>query len=290
MAEVETPPCDPCQWPVVDGATQKQRPCGWREGVNIRPHLKSHVKRDGKKLTLAQYKKRFPKANLGPAFIPSQEHVQKFLKKGTEPPAVSATPPGPPETSAPSKPSNANNSSIYDPDEEKIKQRVDELMRMVSYDPAARSFCVQAAREEDRNEQLNKQLDDEMQKRAPDRETLKVLRQAIGDSVKMLQGIFSHLALTVKDRRKENQLGDTSTVSQLISNYANTRRKWSPARNAIFESQMAEVRARMEERIQRRLISEAPTTLVEQGTKQELKTDDDYNTAISSIGEYVRAI
>lgn len=279
MADSEI--CDPCLWPVADKVTGKKRPCGWSESVNLRQHLKVH-KFKNKALTVIDYKRRFPKANLGPSYAPPIEHVNKLREANPKIKKEHAEVHADPETPVLER---------FNPNEEQIQERAAELHRMVANDPAAKHFCIQAAREEDRNVQLNRQLDIAMGLLKPDMGQLKLLRQACADSLKELKELFNHLNLTVKERRKDNQLGGNDTVSQIMSNYANTRRKWSVARNELFDKLQADWRARTEERIERRILDEAPQTIGKSSDEStELRTDDDFNTAISKIGDAVRDI
>lgn len=265
-------------------------PCGWREGVSLRAHIKSHKSRN-KSVTVEMYRKRFKKANLGPpAYSPPKEQVEKFMNANPHLAGKKAE-----VTEAPDGSKQVNVTEDDAPQttatDEEIQRRFNVLFKLVNNDPTAESFCLQAARDEARLKDLNAQLDAlvKLPAKHEGKKNIGSIRQAISDTTESLRDIFKHLDLTVAQRRKANQLGDTSTVAQLMSNYVNTRRKWSIDRNQIFDSQIADWRLRADERIQRRVINEVPELPGESKHKKgDLTNDSDLRTAIHEIGDSIR--
>jgi hypothetical protein len=253
---------------------KKRQKCGW-QGVSLSPHLKAHRKVDGTIWTLKEYKKNFKNADVGePTYRPPKEHVEKFraanpmihdAKSGAEP--------------RPPKPVVVTENEER---ELRITERFNELWGMVQRDPAAKQFCREAAEDENLLVELRDRYKLAL---APKSETSKdrgSISRDINDTQERLQATMKHLALTVEQRRKSNNLGN-DTVAQLVSNYAGTRRKWSPERNALFQERIDSIRNIVAERVRVNLLSEVADSVAKGSDHDD--NPEDLDAAILRYGE-----
>lgn len=202
-------PCDPCQWKEHGS----KEPCGWQGGVSIRPHLKVH-KVGGKAVTVAQYTRKFPTAELGPpANRPTAKHVE----------ALNAAKVAPVEEAQP---------EIAPEDREaKTAARAEVLWNLVERDPASEVLCRTLAADEVALEAAQDQAN--LFTRAGEYDKLQKLNKAINDIADRVIKAQQALGVTADQRRRNNQIG-ADAGCQIISNYGNVLRKMATPAKAAF--------------------------------------------------------
>lgn len=263
--------CDPCHWKIYDKTTKKYRECKW-VGRALRAHVKVH------KIDIKEYQRKFPNADIGvKMYVPPKENVDKWRKAGIEARG------GTEDNLAPTQ-KEKQQRGLTDLEKE-IDARCEELWLQVARDPTAKVFCRQAAEDEKALERLREEYRQELNLKKGDKEKLNGIGKAIGDVMNRYQSTMKNLELTVAERRKANTLGN-DTVSQLISNFAGTKRKWSPERQQAFLDRVTACRVAMMDRIRRTGLlgdENVPDASVQE-SEPEL---DDFDKAILAFGKRV---
>jgi hypothetical protein len=241
MAESDKP-CDPCQWK----ERGSKEPCGWADGTSIRAHLKAH-KVGGKPLTVAQYTKKFPKAELGPpANRPTPKHVET-LQSARESLREPIT--------------DREQSDTVDAIE--IARRAESLWDLVNRDPTAERLCYYIAQDEATLDRLYERDVAERRKGLPDSSELQAVAKEIETVQKRLGQMQKAANLTPEQRHKNNTLGE-GVGAEIISNFAEVERRWKPEQRNAFRRHVEMVRAKMIRRVNENILSNVPDTQLEQ--------------------------
>lgn len=271
---------DPCQILVKDKVTGQKRICG-AVFPSLRAHLKVHNKDYGFKWSAKRYEKEFPDSSLGkPMHIPTLEAQTKWLdargKGYADKQVAKAVLKEVAPEKKPSGDSMVNPQYFID-----VEKRFEELWDQVNRDVPARQFAKEAARAEERIEEINRRYDSAFAR--GDYPRLQVLMRELQAQQKILGDCMNFLDLTVKNRREKNQLGN-DTVAQLVSNYAGTLRRMSPEKRDVFENRVNEVRIFMAERIRQKLLQEVLEEKIDE-EQHKLMTEADYDEQIQKYIE-----
>ncbi len=276
---------DPCQVIVKDQSTGQKRICG-KVFPSLRAHLKCHNKEYGFKWSVGKYKKEFPDHSLGaPMYQASPEMQAKWLaardkgiadKKAAK--EILKDSPQPKEEYAGQRDSMVRPQYFID-----VDKRFDELWDQVNRDLPARQIAMEAARAEQRIEEINRRYDSAFAR--GDYKRLGDLMRELQAQHKILIECMNVLDLTVKNRREKNQLGN-DTVAQLISNYAGTLRRMTPEKREVFNNRVKEVRRYMAERIRQKTLAEiVDEAIIEE--EQKPMSEADYDEQIQKYIEKV---
>lgn len=281
MAEAEKEVVsDPCQVPVKDKLTNKMRPCGVVTR-SLTSHLRVHNTKNMKvkdKWTARRYRKEFPDFSLGqPTFVQPPEVIEKWSKardKHNEDKQVAK------QILSQSPEPEYHDSLVKDSYKEAIQQRFEELWDQVNRDLPARQWAMEAARAEQRIEEINRRYDSAFAR--GDYKRLEPLMKELIAQQKVLKDCMDFLDLTVKNRREKNQLGN-DTVAQLISNFGATLRRMSPEKRQTFNNRVNEVRRVQAERIRQKLLSEILEENIAEVVEQRPMSEADYDAEIKKF-------
>lgn len=277
---------DPCQILVKDKATGQKRICG-SVFPSLRAHLKSHNKDYGFKWSVARYKKEFPEFSLGkPMYVPPPEAQEKWkaardkgnanikaAKEDLEQPVKPDKVPG-------QRDSMVNPQYYID-----VDKRFEELWDQVNRDLPARQFAMEAARAEQRIEEINRRYDSMFAR--GDYKRCNDLMRELQAQQKILKDCMDFLDLTVKNRREKNQLGN-DTVAQLVSNFGGTLRRMSPEKQQTFYNRVKEVRRIQAERA-RLKAQELLDEQIDEVVEAKPMTDGDYDKELSKFIERAKS-
>lgn len=270
---------DPCQIPVKDKTTGQMRKCGVVTRSLV-AHLKVHNDKNMKvkdKWNARRYRREFPDFSLGePTFVHPPEEIAKWKAardkhNGDRQVAKQVLADAPIEY---------HDSSVKESYKTGIEQRFEELWDQVNRDLPARQWAMEAARAEQRIEEINRRYDSAFAR--GDYKRLEPLMKELIAQQKVLKDCMDFLDLTVKNRREKNQLGN-DTVSQLISNYAATLRKMSPEKREAFDNRVKEVRRIMADRIRQKLLSEILDEKIDEIADVQEMTEQDYDDKIQEF-------
>lgn len=278
---------DPCQILVKDKATGQKRICG-AVFPSLRAHLKSHNKDYGFKWSVARYKKEFPEFSLGkPMYVPPPEAQEKWKAARDKGNAnIKAAKddlkqePEPKEKVPGQRDSMVNPQYYID-----VDKRFEELWDQVNRDLPARQFAMEAARAEQRIEEINRRYDSSLAR--GDYKKCNALRVELQALHKTLKECMDFLDLTVKNRREKNQLGN-DTVAQLVSNFGGTLRRMSPEKQQTFYNRVKEVRRIQAERA-RLKAQELLDEQIDEVVEAKPMTDGDYDKELSKFIERAKS-
>lgn len=238
---------DPCQIKVLDQTTGQYRICGAVKRSLV-AHLRAHntPKMKAKdKWNAKRYRKEFPDFSLGePTFVQPPEQVAKWKAardKHNEDKRVAKEV----LSEAPRNP-EYHDSLVKESYKTAVEQRFEVLWDQVNRDVTARQWAMEAARAEQRIEEINRRYDSAFAR--GDYKRLEPLMKELIAQQKVLKEAMGELDLTVKSRREKNQLG-SDTVAQLVSNFGGTLRRMSPERRQIFDNRIKEVTRVQAERV-----------------------------------------
>lgn len=276
------PISDPCQILVKDKKTGHKAICG-AVFPSLRAHLKVHNKDYGFKWSTVRYKKEFPGFSLGkPMNVPTPEVQQKWLaaqKRGKKihDEVLKSAPQPKPEKPAPVP--GQRDMSVSPQYYIDVEKRFEELWEQVNRDLPARQFAMEAARSEQRIEEINRRYDS-LFVRGEYKKCNDLMRE-LQVQQKILRECMDVLDLTVKNRREKNQLGN-DTVAQLISNYGGTLRRMSPEKFQTFTNRVKEVQRIQAERarLKAQELLEQQFDEVSEATPM---TDSDYDEQLSKF-------
>lgn len=271
---------DPCQVPVKDKTTGQMRICGvvTRSLVS---HLKVHNDKNMKvkdKWNARRYRREFPDFSLGaPTFVHPPEEIEKWKAardKHNEDRQVAK------QVLSEAPEPKQHDSLAEKSNQITVEQRFEELWDQVNRDLPARQWAMEAARAEERIEEINRRYDSAFKR--GDYKRLEPLMKELMAQQKVLRDCMGFLDLTVANRREKNQLGN-DTVSQLISNYASTLRKMSPEKREAFDNRVKEVRRIMADRIRQKLLSEILDERIDEIADVQEMTEQDYDDKIKEF-------
>lgn len=282
MADEETAKVElsaPCQIPILDKTTNEWRKCGIVKRSLI-AHLKAHNERNAKakdKWTAKRYRKEFPDFSLGvPMFVHPPEQIEKWKAardKHNEDKQVA-------KKVLAEGPIEYHDSMVKQEYKDSVEDRFESLWDQVNRDLPARQWAKEAARAEQRIEEINRRYDSAFTR--GDYKRLEPLTKELVSQQKILQTSLNELDLTVKNRREKNQLGN-DTVAQLVSNYAATLRRMSPEKRETFNNRIKEVRRVMAERIRQKLLAEILDERVDEIVEVKEMTERDYDDKIQEF-------
>lgn len=275
---------DPCQV-LVKGANGQKVICG-AVFPSLRAHLKSHNKDYGFKWSVQRYKKEFPEFSLGkPMFVPSPEAQAKWKaarEKGNENKrAAKEDLKQEPKEKVPGQRDSMVNPQYY----VDVDKRFEELWDQVNRDVPARQFAMEAARAEQRIEEINRRYDSTFAR--GDYKRCNALMRELQAQQDILKDCMNFLDLTVKNRREKNQLGN-DTVSQLVSNFGGTLRRMSPEKQQTFYNRVKEVRRIQAERA-RLKAQELLDEQIDEVIEAKPMTDSDYDKELSRFIERAKS-
>lgn len=272
---------DPCQIQVRDKTTGQMRICGVVTRT-LSSHLKVHNNKNMKakdKWNVRHYRKEFPDFSLGaPTFVHPPEQIEKWKaarNKHNEDKQVAKE-----VLSEAPKEIEYHDSLVKESYKNAVEQRFEELWDQVNRDVPARQWAMEAARAEQRIEEVNRRYDSALAR--GDYKRLETLMKELHAQQKVLKDCMDFLDLTVKNRREKNQLGN-DTVAQLISNYAATLRKMSPEKRETFNNRVKEVRRVMADRIRQKMLSEILDERVDEVIEVQKMTEQDYDDKIQGF-------
>ncbi len=247
---------------------------------SLSSHLKVHNHPNMKqkdKWNSRRYRKEFPDFSLGvPTFVHPPEEIAKWKAgrdKHNEDKQVA-------KQVLSQAPIEYHDSSVKESYKTAVASRFEELWDQVNRDLPARQWAMEAARAEQRIEEINRRYDSAFTR--GDYKRLEPLMKELIAQQKVLKDCMDFLDLTVKNRREKNQLGN-DTVSQLISNYAATLRKMSPEKREAFDNRVKEVRRIMADRIRQKLLSEILDEKIDEIADVQEMTEQDYDDKIKEF-------